>query len=122
MPEPATHSAVPAPGDLLAGKYRVLRVIGEGGMGLVLEAEHALSSKRVAIKWLHPSYATEPNAAERLLREARAAARVRHPNAVDVYDVLEAAGSVMLVMELLDGETLGAALERGEMSIARFLR
>jgi len=106
---------------VLASRYRVVRRIGEGGMGVVLEAEHTLSGKRVAVKWLHPKMASEPDAEQRFLREARAAARVRHPNVVDVYDVLEHDGAVFLVMELLEGEPLQRVLERGRLPIPELI-
>jgi serine/threonine-protein kinase len=102
---------------VLAGKHRIVRVLGEGGMGVVLEAEHVLSGKRVAIKWLHPSSHDPSQAFGRMLREAQAAARVRHPNVVDVYDVSADGSSMFLVMELLEGETLAAALARGSIAI-----
>jgi serine/threonine-protein kinase len=106
---------------VLADRYRVVRHIGQGGMGVVLEAEHTLSGKRVAIKWLHPKMASEPDAEQRFLREARAAARVRHPNVVDVYDVLEHDGAVFLVMELLEGESLQRLLERGRLPVPELI-
>jgi serine/threonine protein kinase len=105
----------PAVGSVLGGRFRVVRQLGEGGMGVVLEAENTLTGKRVAIKWMRAALASKPEAVERFLREARASARVRHPNVVDVYDVVHEAGSAFLVMELLEGEPLTAVLERGGM-------
>jgi serine/threonine protein kinase len=113
----APLAPAPAPGQVLGAKYRVVRQIGEGGMGVVLEAEHTTSGKRVAIKWLHPKVAHEPDAEERFVREARAAARVRHPNVVDVYDVVQEREGVFLVMELLEGEPLTDVLERGQLPV-----
>jgi eukaryotic-like serine/threonine-protein kinase len=108
-----SHNDAPAVGSVLAGRFRVLRQLGEGGMGVVLEAENTQTGKRVAIKWLRAALASQPDAVERFLREARASARVRHPNVVDVYDVVQEADSAFLVMELLEGELLTAVLERG---------
>jgi serine/threonine protein kinase len=105
----------PTAGAVLGGKFRVVRQLGEGGMGVVLEAEHAVSGKRVAIKWMRPELAERPEAVERFVREARASARVRHPNVVDVYDVVHEGEAAFLVMELLEGEPLTAVLERGGM-------
>lgn len=107
-----TNSA-PSPGALLGNKYRVVRLIGEGGMGAVYEAVHEFTEKRVAIKWLHPHLTASEQAVERFLREAKAAARVRHPNVVDVYDVAHEHGTAFLVMEYLEGEPLSALLELG---------
>jgi serine/threonine-protein kinase len=116
MPEPFTNAlSSPDVGTTLAGKYRVVRRIGEGGMGVVVEAENLLTGKRVAIKWMHPEVAGRPDAVARFLREARASARVRHPNVVDVYDAVHDRDTCFLVMELLEGESLGFALERGGM-------
>jgi serine/threonine-protein kinase len=119
-PVPQTPLA-PAPGQVLGSKYRVVRQIGEGGMGVVLECEHTTSGKRVAIKWLHPKLASEPDAGERFVREARAAARVRHPNVVDVYDVVQEREAVFLVMELLEGEPLTALLERAQLPVPNLI-
>jgi serine/threonine protein kinase len=104
------------PGDELDhGKYRLIRTLGRGGMGSVFEAEHTTSHKRVAIKCLHPERARSAHGEQRLLSEARAAARVEHPNAVVIYDVGWDDGAVFLVMECLKGETFKAALARGSL-------
>jgi len=105
-------AAIPEPGELLAGRYRIVRLIGHGGMGAVLEAENATTGKRVAIKWLSPVLWGDQGK-ERFLREARAASRVRHPNVVDVYDFIDEGERYFLVMQLLDGEPLGDLLTRG---------
>lgn len=103
----------PAEGDLVAERYRIVRLLGEGGMGAVYEAEHVQLKKRVALKWLHPAASMRSDATQRLVREAQAASRVRHPNVVDVYDVLQEGSTLCLVLELLEGEPLDAMLERG---------
>lgn len=97
---------MPEIGALLGAKYRVLAKLGEGGMGTVFCAENELTGKHVAIKWMHPHLAANPDAAERMLREARAASKLSHPNVVDVYDVVRDDQTLFLVMELLQGETL----------------
>jgi serine/threonine-protein kinase len=108
------HPSTPDVGTTLGGRFRVVRHIGEGGMGVVLECENTLTGKRVAVKWMHPQMAAQADAAERMVREARASARVRHPNVVDVYDVVQEENAIFLVMELLEGEPLSAMLERGQ--------
>ena len=100
------------PGDLLAGRYRLVREIGAGGMGTVWQAEDRDTGGAVAVKLLK-----DPEGAEhrrrRFLREARAAAAVRHPNVVTMHDAqIDESGAPILVMELLEGESLGARLER----------
>jgi serine/threonine protein kinase len=82
-------------------------------MGEVWEATHEVTTKRVAIKVLNATYARQASVRERFLREARAACRVRHPNVVQVHDVVELPdGSPAMVMDLLSGESLAAKLER----------
>jgi serine/threonine-protein kinase len=81
-------------------------------MGAVFEAENTVTGKRVAIKWMHPELADNPEASERFVREAQASARVSHPNVVDVYDVVNENDSLFLVMEFLEGESLGALMQR----------
>ncbi|MDB4986826.1 MAG: serine/threonine protein kinase, partial [Myxococcaceae bacterium] len=103
----------PQPGQLVGGKYRMVRELGRGAMGAVYEAEQLATGKRVAIKWLHPHVLESRSAVERLVREAQASARVRHSNVVDVYDVEREGETLFLVMEYLEGETLATLLERG---------
>ncbi len=73
---PEAPGTIAPPGSVLAGKYRVERVIGQGGMGLVVEARHLALDERVALKFLLPEYATHPEAAGRFLRVARAAVKI----------------------------------------------
>src|SRR5262249_22771376 len=115
-------------GDLIGvevdGRYRVLELIGEGGMGKVYLAEHVEIGKRVALKVLHPSYSRMPDLVERFRREARAASKIGHPNIVDVTDSgTTAAGSVYFVMEYLEGVELGSVIEReGAIGVERALK
>ncbi|MEO7734361.1 MAG: protein kinase, partial [Kofleriaceae bacterium] len=87
-------------GSEVDGRYRVIELIGEGGMGKVYLAEHVEIGKRVALKVLHPSYSRMPDLVERFRREARAASKIGHPNIVDVTDSgTTEDGSVYFVME-----------------------
>ncbi len=106
-------------GAELEGRYRILRSLGEGGMGAVYEAEHTALGRRVAVKVLHAHVAKVPDAVRRFEREARAAAEIGHPNIVEVFDVGTHLGEPFLVMELLRGETLADRLSRPEMIEAR---
>jgi eukaryotic-like serine/threonine-protein kinase len=115
MPREERRVLTPQPGTVVGQKYRILRTLGEGGMGTVYEAENALTLKHAAIKWLHPRLIEVEDAAKRLLHEARATARIRHRNVVDIYDVVAEDGSVFLVMELLEGEQLSARLASEEL-------
>ena len=111
-------------GSEVDGRYRVVELIGEGGMGKVYLAEHIEIGKRVALKVLHPSYSRMPDLVERFRREARAASKIGHPNIVDVTDSgATADGSVYFVMEYLEGVELGSVIEReGALDTARALR
>jgi serine/threonine protein kinase len=102
-------------GDLLAGKYRVERVLGEGGMGYVVAAIHEQLEQRVAVKLLVPELAEDPDAVERFLREARASVRIQSEHVARVIDVGELAdGAPYLVMEFLSGRDLAQELEARE--------
>jgi serine/threonine protein kinase len=99
-------------GSHIAGKYRLEMILGRGGMGTVYRATHTWTGRPVAVKLLHHELAHDAPSVTRFLREARAAAAVRHPNAVDVLDMgQDDTGAAYLVLELLEGDTLAAYLE-----------
>jgi serine/threonine-protein kinase len=104
-----------SPGQLLAGKYRIGRILGEGGMGVVYTAEHELLGQKVALKLMRPALGVGPRARVRFLNEARNASRIQSDHVVRVLDVgLLDSGAPFIVMELLDGADLAAvARERG---------
>ena len=104
--------ALPALGDTFAGKYRIDRVIGEGGMGIVFEAFHTGLQQRVAIKMLRPDVLSNRTVTGRFEREARAAAKLQGPNVAKVLDVDAVDGHPYLVMEFLDGHDLMTELEQ----------
>ncbi len=99
-------------GDIVGGKYRLDRRLGEGGMGTVFEAENVNTGRRVAVKVLHGEWVTRPEVVRRFMHEARATTAIAHPNIVEVFDLdTDAArGVVYIVQELLLGETLEAYL------------
>jgi serine/threonine-protein kinase len=100
-------------GTVLAQKYRLNRVLGEGGMGVVFEGQHEFTKRRVAVKLLHPHLSQNQAMVQRFLREARAAAALKHKNVVDVLDMgIETDGAVYLVLEFLVGEPLSELLRR----------
>jgi len=102
-----------APGRLVGGRFRIERKLGEGGMGVVWQAVHAVTRRPVALKVLKRSGEGDARAVQRFLREARAACAVRHPSVVEVHDVLQLDdGSPLMVMELLTGETFAQRLTR----------
>jgi serine/threonine-protein kinase len=108
---------VPLPGTILADKYLVVRILGQGGMGVVLEAHHMRLEQSVALKILLPEMRALPHVVERFEREARAAARLVGSNVARVFDVERLPdGSTMMVMEMLRGRELGHELaDRGKM-------
>ncbi len=102
-----------AVGDVVAGKYRIEKVVGTGGMGSVVAAWHGQLNHRVALKFMLPQFASDAEAAARFSREARSAARLRSPHVCRVLDLDKLAnGTPFLVMEYLEGETLEQHLER----------
>lgn len=102
-------------GDILAGKYRVDRVLGAGGMGVVVQATHEVLNDRVALKFLLPEVLRNENIVSRFLREAKAAVQIKNRHVARVVDVGKMeTGSPYMVMEFLEGQDLGAALGDGE--------
>jgi tRNA A-37 threonylcarbamoyl transferase component Bud32 len=114
-------SAILEPGSVL-GAYRVVKLLGKGGMGEVYLALHTTLGKKVALKLLRSSFASDRDAVRRFFKEARAACRAEHPNIVAITDFIEnEAGNCFYVMEYLDGETLGERIERGPLSLVETL-
>ncbi len=102
-----------APGDEIAGKYRVERIVGRGGMGVVVSAVHVHLEERVAIKLLLPGADVKPEVAERFMREARAAVKIKSQHVAKVMDVgIQPDGRPYMVMEFLEGRDLGEELDR----------
>ena len=110
-------------GSTLAGKYRIEELLNEGGMGSVYRGTHTLMDKTVAIKVLRPSLAADEKIVARFSREARAASRISHPNALSVTDFGEDEnGTVFLVMEYLSGKTLKQVIrDEGPLPLQRIV-
>lgn len=110
-------------GQTLGGKYKVLRLLGEGGMGAVYEGEQRLGTtkRKVAIKTLHPHLSDDPRVKARFEREVGTVAELEHPNTIQVYDFGSSDDGILyIVMEFLQGKSLAAILEKeGAMSPAR---
>jgi serine/threonine-protein kinase len=111
-------------GQVLDGKYRIDVLLGQGGMGAVYKATHILMDHPCAVKVLHPSMLADPSAIPRFQREARAAARIRHQNAIAVNDFgITSDNVVYLVMEFFPGRSLREILrESGALSLDRTAR
>ncbi len=105
--------SLPKPGDLLAGKYRIERVLGQGGMGIVFAANHELLGVRVAVKLLLTDIASSNEAVTRFVNEAKNAARIQSDNVARVMDVgtLDG-GRPYMVIEFLEGDDLSKLLEQ----------
>ncbi|HEX4338460.1 MAG TPA: serine/threonine-protein kinase [Polyangiaceae bacterium] len=107
------------PGTVLAGRFRVVRCMGVGGMGSVYEIEHELTKHRRALKLLHAAMAQNSHVVERFLREASAAGRVGNQHIVETFDAGKLdSGEPYLIMEMLRGQTLSDRIARGPMPIA----
>src|SRR5262245_6246568 len=102
---------------LVLGRYRILRKLGEGGMGVVYEAEDLRLPRRVAIKVLGDD-AASADARARFRREARAASALNHPNIVTIYDIESTVDRDFIVMELVDGRSLQAVMADGPLPAA----
>ncbi len=102
-----------APTRVIAGKYHLGRVLGEGGMGAVYEAEHRELGTTVAVKLLSEASVNNPNSLARFRREAKVMGQIRHENVISVMDAgNDESGIPFLVMELLEGESLASTLRR----------
>src|SRR5580692_7059333 len=102
----------PSPGVLIDTKYRLAERIGGGGMGDVFRAEIVAGGRTVAIKFLHAELAQNMEVAQRFFQEAQAVNKIRHPNVVEVIDAGTGEMGPYIVMEYLEGESVGAALNR----------
>jgi len=108
----------PLAAGTVLGKYQIVRLLGEGGMGAVYEGLHREMGKRVAIKAMSPPLAAIPEARARFVLEAQVAARVRHPNVIDVTDIGRDGGHPFMVMEYLEGQDLAKHIwRRGPLPI-----
>ena len=119
-PSPPTDD--PLIGKVLSERYRIVRKLGEGGMGAVYLAEHALIEKQIALKILFHDLTRRPISSQRFLQEAKSASRIGHENVIDISDFGQTPeGLVFIAMEFLDGQDLGQARSKqsGAMDWAR---
>jgi len=107
-------------GKIVDGRYRVLEVIGRGGMGVVYRVEHIRMGKMAAMKVLHRDLAQDPEVIARFEREATSVSKLDHPHTVQVFDFGTAGGALYLIMELIRGQDLARIIDRdGPMPWAR---
>ena len=124
LPPPDTDNIDELLGEVL-GSYRLLSVVGEGGMGVVYLAEHIELGRKVALKLLRPEYSVRKDAVRRFFQEARAVNRIGHDNIVDITDLVKLkTGHTFIIMELLQGEDLAEIQKANErpMPLHRAMR
>jgi serine/threonine protein kinase len=102
-------------GALVAGKYRVIDEIGRGGMGVVYRAEDTRLKRTVALKFLSPELTADPEARQRFIQEAQAAAALSHPNICVIYEVGDSDERSFIAMEYVEGETLRRKIMKGPL-------
>ncbi len=120
LPDPFAVEEIEAGSTLPGTRYRIIRELGDGGMGTVYEAEHIDIERRVALKILRPELTRTPDIVEQFRREARAASKVGADQIVQVFDFAELPdGRVLFTMELIEGPTLREELRHGPISPAR---
>ena len=104
------------------GRYEIVGLLGEGGMGAVYQARQVAMDRMVALKLILPEVVKSPAAAERFQREMKLTAKIEHPNTIRVYDFGETQGQLFLTMELLRGRTLTQALrDAGRFELGRIV-
>ncbi|MDQ2966010.1 MAG: protein kinase, partial [Chloroflexota bacterium] len=99
-------------GSVLGGRYRLIELLGQGGMATIFRARDNQLERDVAAKVLRPEYGRDPDFGARFRQEAQAAASLNHPNVVAVYDYGQDAAGPFIVMELIDGEDLSTVIRR----------
>jgi serine/threonine-protein kinase len=123
---PTRKPPLPTPQDSVGrvmGNYRLLELIGKGGMGWVYRAEHIKLGRPVALKLLRPEYSARRDSVARFFQEARAVNRIRHHNIVDITDFVELdGGTTFIIMELLEGASLADLARTGTLAVPRALR
>jgi serine/threonine protein kinase/dienelactone hydrolase len=106
-----------SPGSTLAGKYKIIKVSGRGGMGIVYRAEDTKLKRNVALKFLPPELIQDEEAKERFVLEAQAAAALSHPNICTIHEIDEEEGKSFIAMEYVEGQTLRAKIEKGPLEL-----
>ena len=101
--------------------YKILKKLGEGGMGEVYLAKDSKLDRKVALKFLPKEYTKDQDANERFQREAKAAAALNHPNIITIYEINEHEGQTYIAMEYIEGQTLKERIASGPLPIANFL-
>lgn len=109
------------PGTTLAGKYKIIEVLGRGGMGIVYKAEDTKLKRSVALKFLPPELIQDEEAKERFVLEAQAAAALSHPNICTIHEIDEEEGKSFISMECVEGQSLRSKIEKGPLELDEVL-
>lgn len=110
-----------SPGTILADKYKIIEVIGRGGMGIVYKAEDLKLKRVVALKFLPPELMQDEEAKERFALEAQAAAALSHPNICTIHEIVEEKGKSFIVMEYIEGQSLSKTIKRSPFELDKAL-
>ncbi|MFM2416001.1 MAG: hypothetical protein RL385_724 [Pseudomonadota bacterium] len=111
----------PKLGDLVAARYQLQRLLGESSTSVVFEAIDTFTARRKALKWMDPSVSRDAEVRIRMRREAEAVGRINHPNVGKILDVVEEDGAIVLVMELLQGESFEDFIQRADIPLHALL-
>jgi len=104
-------------GTKLAGKYKIIEILGRGGMGIVYKAEDTKLKRSVALKFLPPELIQNEEVRERFVLEAQTAAALSHPNICTIHEIDEEEGKSFIAMEYVEGQTLRAKIEKGPLEL-----
>jgi TolB-like protein/tRNA A-37 threonylcarbamoyl transferase component Bud32/Flp pilus assembly protein TadD len=108
-------------GKTIAGKYKILKEIGRGGMGVVYKAEDTRLKRTVALKFMPPELTRDPEAKERFVREVQAAAALSHPNICTIYEIDEEEGKSFISMEYIEGQSIREKVKNSALEIQEAL-
>jgi len=106
-----------SPGTFLAGKYKIVEVVGRGGMGIVYKAEDTKLKRNIALKFLPPELVRDEEARERFVLEAQAAAALSHPNICTIHEICEEEGDSFIAMEYIEGQSLKARMKKAPLGV-----
>ncbi len=113
---------IDSPAGLQIGRYRMKRLLGRGGSGMVFQAVDETLKREVAVKILAPEHASNHEMRERFLREAQKQAAMNHPNVATIHEIGDSAGTQFIAMEYIEGESLKDILARGQLDLEQGLR